>query len=724
MREKEEREGVEKGGRKGGRSTKKDIHKEDQVGTKSIPESSKRLASVTDANRTFMTALLEGSVQHREGKEPMEVDGGVICEDVVVWEVEIEAEVVSKLNGSFVGYLSEHKDHFNIQQKFQMDGYSNIRIIPLGYLQVLISSDVVGEVQDVVGSVGWWCNWFDRFEAWSPELVTNHRVVWLSCFGIPLHAWGDAIFRTIGFKYGTFIQVDNPTKNLLRGDRARIKIVTSLKEVVDSTVCVSVMGKKFNIRVMEEVGHSEDGRSTPLKRSVPEFEDHSQDGSEAGGLVATAAEGFSEEGSDGDWSENGQLVQKVEGQQRRQGCVTYPRKEGDVFLEESEVDPNFLGNTFAGGTPNVNNSLVDIGNQEFESCRALVVVPDVREGLLENVIHAECLADKVDGGSTEPRAQGLGGNKVSDPVPLGVEKVIGPHCYQPLVLRTKDGDFPICCNLGGVDGNCSEVNKRASLGLCSSDPLGQLAQEEVEVCRSLPSGIIHPPVDKEKGGKIKRAMRKTNPYLPYNKFYKFQDRLNRKVGGTTKKKSNKRGIEIDQGVSSEESDPIQATVQGNRMNICDMEGIGLEVVLSQEPVEAQKSSPSVVQCSLVTKGGWGDSGMAELIGSSVQINQNQRNSRALVDKDIGDAHHIIDIQEDIGLKFNGRGDEDVSRRLGSRVKRRKICELVRRENIDFLAIQETKMEAFSDFFVDNLWGISACGWASFPAVGAVSTIAW
>jgi hypothetical protein len=63
----------------------------------------------------------------------------------------------------------------------------------------------------------------------------------------------------------------------------------------------------------------------------------------------------------------------------------------------------------------------------------------------------------------------------------------------------------------------------------------------------------------------------------------------------------------------------------------------------------------------VTRGGVGDLGLAELIGGPILINQNQQNSRALVDKDIGDAHHIIDIQEDIGMTFNGRGDEDVSR---------------------------------------------------------------
>ncbi|KAK2420328.1 zinc finger CCCH domain-containing protein [Trifolium repens] len=459
-------------------STKKDPPKEDQVSAKVVPESSKQPVGVRDDGRTFMTALLKGPVQQKEGKALMEANGCGDSEDAVVWEVEIEAEVVSKLNGSFVGYLLEHKDHLNIQQNFLMGGYPKIRIIPLGHLQVLISSDVVGEVQEVVGSVGWWCNWFDRFEAWSPDLVTNQRDVWLSCFGVPLHAWGDAIFKTIGSKFGTFIQVDVSTKNLLRGDVARIKIVTSLKEVVDTTVCVSVMGKKFKIRVMEEVGQAEEGGAVSLKRPVPELDDHSQDGSEAGGFVDTVGEEFSEEGSDGDWSENGQLVQKVEGQQRRQGCVTFSRKKGDVGVEESEVDPHLFGNTLTVGNSNVNKSLVDIGNQELESCRALVVVPEVTDGIVGNVFHAGCLGNKEDGESMRPRAQGEGEFTVSDPGPLGVDIGIGPLCYQPLVLRTKDGDIPFCCNLGGADGNCSEVNNKASLGLCSSDPLDQMSQED------------------------------------------------------------------------------------------------------------------------------------------------------------------------------------------------------------------------------------------------------
>jgi hypothetical protein len=37
----------------------------------------------------------------------------------------------------------------------------------------------------------------------------------------------------------------------------------------------------------------------------------------------------------------------------------------------------------------------------------------------------------------------------------------------------------------------------------------------------------------------------------------------------------------------------------------------------------------------------------------------------MVDKDRGDAQHIIDIQEDLGMTFKGQGDEDVRRCMRS-----------------------------------------------------------
>jgi hypothetical protein len=183
----------------------------------------------------------------------------------------------------------------------------------LGHLKVLISSSEEGEVRELVGTVGWWCNWFEKFEEWSPSWVSNQRAVWLNCYGIPLHVWGDAMFRTLGFKFGTFVEVDLNTKNMMRGDVARIKIATDASKVIDSSISVVVLGVKFGIRVVEDVGGLclEDVRC--CGSCVREVDTRSLNGSGDGNSAAEeVGDGVSENGDDSDWSESRQQVLESE----------------------------------------------------------------------------------------------------------------------------------------------------------------------------------------------------------------------------------------------------------------------------------------------------------------------------------------------------------------------------------------------------------------------------
>jgi len=59
--------------------------------------------------------------------------------------------------------------------------------------------------------------------------------------------------------------------------------------------------------------------------------------------------------------------------------------------------------------------------------------------------------------------------------------------------------------------------------------------------------------------------------------------------------------------------------------------------------------------------------------------------------------------------FNVRG-------LGERVKKSMLKDLVKNHNVDFLAIQETKLEAISNSLCYNIWGGDGCNWAFLPSV--------
>jgi hypothetical protein len=266
-----------------------------------VPEASRTTEARRVPGVSFKAALMDDGV-HR-GKDSV-VEGDGRSKPEVVWEVEVEEESVAKIKGAYVGFLVKHKESSDIQQNFMLDGYQNLKVTPLGHLRVLISSLVEGQVKEVLGSVGWWCSWFERIEEWSPNLVSNQRVVWLKCYGVPLHAWGNAIFRCVAFKFRLFADVDHETRNMLRGDMARIKIVTNKLSVIDFSMVVSVLGKKFVIRVMEEVWAMDVNGESKGCRCQMRREITSSKGSMDGGSVVAG----SEEGNDDGWSKNGHVL--------------------------------------------------------------------------------------------------------------------------------------------------------------------------------------------------------------------------------------------------------------------------------------------------------------------------------------------------------------------------------------------------------------------------------
>jgi exonuclease III len=58
------------------------------------------------------------------------------------------------------------------------------------------------------------------------------------------------------------------------------------------------------------------------------------------------------------------------------------------------------------------------------------------------------------------------------------------------------------------------------------------------------------------------------------------------------------------------------------------------------------------------------------------------------------------------------------RGLGGVVKRKYLKELVCKERLDFLAIQETKLESITDSLCYSIWGGEDCQWVSHPSSGS------
>jgi hypothetical protein len=73
-------------------------------------------------------------------------------------------------------------------------------------------------------------------------------------YGVPLHVWGEKAFIMITKPWGKFIGMDDETRQRFRFDVARVKISTSVRDAIDTTVSIMVQGVKYEVRVMEEGG--------------------------------------------------------------------------------------------------------------------------------------------------------------------------------------------------------------------------------------------------------------------------------------------------------------------------------------------------------------------------------------------------------------------------------------------------------------------------------------
>jgi hypothetical protein len=368
---------------------------------------------------------------------------------------------------------------------------------------------------------------------------------------------------------------------------------------IDSSVTVSVLGKKFLIKVVEEVGKVEEDRVCCCVRGLPEQENHSQVGGGDGGSVAAVVEGFSEEGSESDWSVGSQEVQVLGKQEGRQRRVRRSMIRVGKGIEVSGKNPNLLGNVLGDGMAKVNQSFVDKGEEVGESNRAIVLVLEETEGVLENVLVEGRNVEKEIAGVTRSHGLHVEANQFGEVSGLGVKSGSGPSFGQPKILRTKAGDIPLVTKDGGGDSKSYEEEGREKVGFCCSDPVGLAGSSPSHTeDGSLPLCVIHPndPVT-GKGGRCKKVIRKPNPYHPYNKFHKIHEEARKKGGPINKRKNSKKGDQKKGGVCSRESDPTQQSSEEapleSRHNFCDREGINLEVVLSHSPNTNVNSSNSV-----------------------------------------------------------------------------------------------------------------------------------
>jgi hypothetical protein len=98
--------------------------------------------------------------------------------------------------------------------------------------------------------------YFSEIKPWNPGLLAVQREVWIQIYEIPLHIWGENLFKMVGKSLGTFLDFDMETASMARFDVARLKILTTTWAFIDVAIKVEVEGVVFDLWVVEERGRN------------------------------------------------------------------------------------------------------------------------------------------------------------------------------------------------------------------------------------------------------------------------------------------------------------------------------------------------------------------------------------------------------------------------------------------------------------------------------------
>jgi hypothetical protein len=170
-----------------------------------------------------------------------------------VLTVEVDANIVKELEESFVGRLAVNVEVCRIRTVLFMEGFAHISVTDMGRHMVLIHSPKVGEVAKLwKDRVDWISYYFREVFPWSPSCYADRRNTWVKVYGIPLHVWGDKLFKVIGEKYGEFLDYDNNTASRAKLDVAHLKISTNFRGMIDDPVQIKALGVNYTLRVVEE----------------------------------------------------------------------------------------------------------------------------------------------------------------------------------------------------------------------------------------------------------------------------------------------------------------------------------------------------------------------------------------------------------------------------------------------------------------------------------------
>ncbi|CAL0299905.1 unnamed protein product [Lupinus luteus] len=126
---------------------------------------------------------------------------------------------------------------------------------PLGGKKVLLAPKDGECVKEVMfDALVWSTNLFLSLSSWTDDCVEAGRLVWIRCFGLPIHVWNEESFSLLAKEFGSLLEVDKASSLKECLEYCRLMIRTSSWSRIEDDIGACISGKEYTIHIMEDWG--------------------------------------------------------------------------------------------------------------------------------------------------------------------------------------------------------------------------------------------------------------------------------------------------------------------------------------------------------------------------------------------------------------------------------------------------------------------------------------
>ncbi|GAB2295600.1 hypothetical protein Dimus_038367 [Dionaea muscipula] len=155
---------------------------------------------------------------------------------------------------SVVATFCEHPRTDILFDSFMAQENDILTVRKMSFNQILITLQSEGRMKELIEKYKSEGNGhFSSIIPWSIKTTcTVGREVWLTCYGVPVHAWNVSTFTAIGNVWGKVLQIEDDTAKCIQCDIGKIKVFTQFSSVINQQLNLQVAALNYRIRVSEE----------------------------------------------------------------------------------------------------------------------------------------------------------------------------------------------------------------------------------------------------------------------------------------------------------------------------------------------------------------------------------------------------------------------------------------------------------------------------------------